>query len=484
MDEPVRTKIRGIYATALTRALATAGGEVTQASGPIQERFAAAEAVTSGGLADARVTTTADRQGVTVAGTPDAVETVAGVCRGVGVDALAWTAAAPLDAVFDAEVAETGRGAATCDLGATTGRLPFDRVDAHVETGDRVRVQVADPDPPWLGGEPTLSGGVRVREGVVELVRGGSGVRVDAADESLAREVAGLLDVAGVAPAEGWGARFDRAATEATLDGLTAALDRANERAAALDDALAGDAGDAVDAVDAGDPGAVATPLATRFVWFGRESRAGLDATRRAVTPTMPGHHRTKAASEAASAGVDLAEALCGAALADGEFPFETVTDQFGPREGDRVALEHGKPSGRLITLGRGEVADRDADGTVAVERSMTGGGTYDALGTPREAGDTALTKVREGRWWYPTTYRSADGASKGTYVNVCTPVECFPSAVRYVDLHVDVVRQPDGEVERVDDDELDAAEERGAVPSPLADRAREVASGVERALR
>ncbi|ESS06721.1 MAG: RNA-binding protein AU-1 [uncultured archaeon A07HB70] len=478
MDERVRTKVRGIYATALTRALATAGGEVTQASGPIRERFAATDAVTSGGLADARVTTTADRQGVTVAGTPGAVEAVAGVCRDVGVDTLAWTAAAPLDAVFDAEVTETDRGAATCDLGETTGRLPFDRVDAHVETGSRVRVQVADPDPPWLGGEPTLSGGVRVREGVVELVRGGSGVRVDAADESLAREVAGLLDMAGVAPAEGWSARFSRAATEATLDDLTAALDHANERAAALDDALAGDA------VDAGEPEAVATPLATRFVWFGRESRAALDAARREVTPTMPGHHRTKAASAAASAGVDLAEALCGAALADGEFPFETVADQFGPREGDRVALEHGKPSGRLITLGRGEVVDRGADGTVAVERSMTGGGTYDALGTPREAGDTALTKVREGRWWYPTTYRDADGASKGTYVNVCTPVECFPSAVRYVDLHVDVVRRPDGEVERVDDDELDAAEERGAVPSPLADRAREVASGVERALR
>ncbi len=475
MDERVRTRVRGIYATALTRALATAGAEVTQASGPIRERFAATDAVCGDGRADARVVTTADRQGVTVAGAPDAVGAATDVCRSVGVDALAWDADAPLDAVVDAEVVGTGRGAATCDLGETTGRLPFDRVDAHVEVGDRVRVQVADPEPPWLGGEPTLSGVVRVREGLVDLVRGGSGVRVDAGDESAAREVAGLLDVAGVAPAEGWGARFDRAAAEATLDDLTAALDRANSRAAALDDALDG---------GVGDPGLVATPLATRFVWFGRESRSALDERRREVTPTMPGHHRTKTASTAASAGVDLAEALCGAALADGEFPFETVTDQFGPREGDRVALEHGKPSGRLITLGRGEVVERDADGTVAVERSMTAGGTYDALGTPREAGDTALTKVREGRWWYPTTYRSADGASKGTYVNVCTPVECLPAAVRYVDLHVDVVRRPDGEVERVDDDELDAAEERGAVPSPLAGRAREVASGVERALR
>jgi hypothetical protein len=472
MDERVR--VRGIYATALTRALAAAGHGVVQASGPICDRFDD-DAVAGGGLADARVETTADRQGVTVAGDPGAVDAATEVCLDAGVDALAWSAAAPLDGVFDARVTDTGGGDATCDLGGATGRLPFDRVDDHVETGDRLRVQVADPRPPWLGGEPTLDARLRVREGVVDLVRGGSGVRVGGRDESAAREVAGLLDMAGVGPADGWGARFDAAATESTLDALTAALDRANERARALDDALA---------AGVGDPGPVATPLATRFVWFGRESRFGLDDRRREVTPTMPGHHRTKAASEAASAGVDLAEALCGDALAGAAFPFETVADQFGPREGDRVAIEHGKPSGELITLGRGEVVERGADGTVAVERSMSGGGTYDALGTRRESGDVALTKVREGRWWYPTTYRSAGGESKGTYVNVCTPVECFPDAVRYVDLHVDVVRRPGGEVERVDDDELDDAEAAGEVPGPLADRAREVAGAVERALR
>jgi hypothetical protein len=475
-DEGLAARVRGIYATALTRAFVAEGGGVVQASGAIRERFGS-DAVAAGGRADVRVATTDDRQGVTVTGPSGAVDRATAVCAAAGVDALSWTAAAPLDGVFDAEVTETRRGAATCDLGVATGRLPFDRVDDHVETGDRLRVQVATPAPPWLGGEPTLDAEVRVRTGLLDLVRGTDGVRVDAREESAAREVAGLLDVAGVGPAEGWGARFSRAATEATLDALTAAVADANERAADLDGAL--------DAA-VGEPGPVATPLATRFVWFGRAARTGLDARRREVTPTMPGHHRTKAASEAASAGVDLAEALCGGGLGDDpdDFPFGTVTDQFGPREGDRVAIEHGKPSGRLITLGRGEVVERSADGTVAVERTMGGGGTYDALGTDREAGDRALTKVREGRWWYPTTYRSTDGESKGTYVNVCTPVECFPSAVRYVDLHVDVVRRPDGEVERVDDDELDAAVAAGEVPEPLAERAREVASGVERALR
>ena len=128
-------------------------------------------------------------------------------------------------------------------------------------------------------------------------------------------------------------------------------------------------------------------------------------------------------------------------------------------------------------------MTELEADGTVTVERAMTGGGTYDALGVERREGDVATTTFVEGRWWYPTVYRGADGDHRGTYVNVCTPVEVFPDCARYVDLHVDVVKRPGGEVRRVDDDELDAAVEAGDVPEPLAERAREVAASIENAL-
>jgi len=197
----------------------------------------------------------------------------------------------------------------------------------------------------------------------------------------------------------------------------------------------------------------------------------------------MSGHHRVKAGSTEASRAVDFVEALGTAADAADDFPFEAVTDTFGPVAGDTVALAHGKPDGRLIVLGRAEVTDRDPDGTLTLRREMTAGGTYDALGVAREAGDVAITKVREGRWWYPTVYRGADGERKGTYVNVCTPVECFPDAVRYVDLHVDVVKGPVGDVRRVDDDELDAAVDAGQVSEALAEQARSVATSLENAI-
>jgi len=456
----MNVRVRGIYTTALTELLRREE-MVVQASPPIRQRFDDAEFPVA--PADATVRTTDDRQGVSVAGAPGAVADLRERLRAVGRDAFAWDDPAPRGAVFRGAVTETlGRGAIV-DLSGTEGFLPYDRVDGYVDEGDTYRVQVASPEPPWSDGRPSLATDLRVPGGLVELRRGGGGSR---------NETARMADLLPVDPPEGWSPRWSRTADDASLEAMEAALERASDRA---EDVMAAVA----DADDEG-PGRVVAPQAGAWVWFGRESRFALDDYRRDVATTMPGHHRTKAATNAASAAVDFAEAMC---EPSGEFPFGVVTRQFGPQAGDGIAIEHGKPDGRCITLGRGEVTERDPDGSVTVEREMSGGGTYDAIGVDREAGDVARTTFAEGRWWYATVYEGSDGERRGTYVNVCTPVEVFPDEVRYVDLHVDVVKGPDGEVRRVDDDELDAAVDAGEVSEALADRAREVAASIERAL-
>ena len=486
-----KVRIRGIYTTAVTRLLLDAGAEIVGASGPIRERF---DADFGDDPHDATVATTDDRQGVGVHGGDDAVATIEAALD-VDRDTFVWDDPTPPGAVFDARVTDTLGSGAVCDLGAAEGFLPYDATDAYLEGGDTLRVQVRESAPPWADRRADLGTGIRAGSGFATLIRGREGVTVDTCDDAAGRELAGMTDFLDVDVPDGWGIEWAHAATRAGMDGLEAALDGAADRAAALEDSL-DDSSDGNSAPDAGStPRRVATPERGRWVWFGGESRAALDDARRRVTPTMPGHHRTKAASEAASAGVDLAEALCGSTWGaeDGTgddggdsgpaFPFDVVTRQFGPTAGDTVAIGHGKPDGRAFTLGRGEVTDWDPDGTIEITREMSGSGTYDALGTERTPGDTATTKVREGRWWYPTVYRGDGGESKGTYVNVCTPVECFPDSVRYVDLHVDVVKRPDGTVERVDDDELDAAVDAGHVPPAAAEKARSVAASLERAL-
>jgi Ribonuclease G/E len=462
-----RIRVRGIYSTALTRVLLTSGYDVVQASPPIRRRFDESFDDTDH---DVDVETTNDRQGVGVGGESAVVADVVETLR-VGTDTLAWESQTPRGAVFDARVVETLGGGAVCDLGEGEGYLPYHVTDTHVEEGDELRVQVRADRPPWSGDRAELGTTLETDAGLATLVAGKRGVTVDTRDDAAGRELAGMTDLLGVDVPEGWGIRWRHAATDADMETLRTALTDAVDRATAL-------ASVRDEPIEA--PSRRLRPGSTSWVWFGRESRFALDDYRREVATTMPGHHRTKAGSEAASAGVDFAEALC---VPEGEFPFDVVTRQFGPVEGDTVSIGHGKPDGRLITLGRGEVVEHGPDGTLAVRREMGGSGTYDALGVDQEPGDVALTKFREGRWWYPTVYRSHEGEVKGTYVNVCTPVECFPDVVRYVDLHVDVVKHADGVVERVDDDELDAAVEAGELSETLAEKARSVASSLESAL-
>jgi len=480
----MKIRVRGIYATALTRLLLDAGHEVVGASPPIRRRF---DADFPDDDHDVSIETTADRRGVELHGDPDGVDALTDRIDGLALDAFGWSDPTPAGAVFDARVTDTlGRGA-ICDLGTVdgtgaTGFLPFAEADTHVTEGDALRVQVREGRPPWSDGRAELSTAIRADAGLATLAPG-EGVRVAGRDDGAARELAGMTDLLDVDVPEGWGVQWRRGAVDADMDALADAL----TRAVGVADAL----GDLPEDVDPSRR--LAAPTATAWAWLGREARFALDERRRAATTTMPGHHRTKAACEAASAGVDFVEALCdpgsGGAGEDGtdgddpDFPFAVVTDQFGPTEGDAVGIGHGKPDGRLVSLGEGEVTERDADGTLSVRRELSAGGTLDALGVPIEAGDTALTTFREGRWWYPTVYRDADGNRKGTYVNVCTPVECFPDEVRYVDLYVDVIKRADGTVERVDDDDLDAAEEADHVDADLAEKARRVASALEDAL-
>lgn len=461
---PLSVRVRGIYTTALTELLREPA-TVVQASPPIRERFEADFPVAP---AAAALETTADRQGVTVSGRRGAVEQVRDRLYEVSRDTLAWDDTAPEAALFDGLVTDTLGSGAVVDLGDTEGFLPFDAADGYVESGDRVRVQVRRPEAPWSDRRAELASGITVPGELCRLVRGGS---------TDATGAARLEDLLSTDVPDGWAVRWGRDEADAPMDALGDAL-AAAAREADLLDVAAGEAPDDL-------PARVAAPRATVHIWFGRESRFTLDDHRRRVESTMPGHHRVKAATDAASAGVDFAEALVDFD-GDGEkgeaFPFDVVTAQFGPHEGDRIAIGHGKPDGRLVTLGRGTVTSI-GDGTLTLEREMSPGGTYDALGVERRAGDVAVTKFAEGRWWYATVYRGAEGERRGTYANVCTPVEVFPERVRYVDLHVDVVKGPDGVVERVDDDELDAAVAAGNVSEELADRARAVATKLERAL-
>lgn len=485
-------RIRGIYATALT-SLLDEHATVVDPSEPIKRRF---DGTFPARPAKVHIRDTPDRLGIEVNGPDRALTQVIDRLR-TGIDTFIWQADAPSEAVFQARVTDTLGSGAIVDLGATEGFLPYDRSDVSVTEGDVVWVQVADGRPPWTDSRPVLSGHLRVDAGPLTLTHGTASPTIDGVDPR---------DLLSQAPPENWGLRWSGEVDTMDIEGIEEACARAVQRAEHIDEALA-----EAEPPGSGDPRRLSAERSGHWVWFGRESRFALDDHRREIVPTMAGHHRIKASDGTARAAVDFAEAVCGAALEAGTdtdsptptssgsgatpederqgatttppFPFEVVSAHFGPAVGDELELIHGKPAGHVVTLGTGTVTEVDPTGRVTIRREMTGSGQYDGLDVKRHEGDVASTRITEGRWWYPTVYKSEDGAVRGTYVNVCTPVEVFPSHIRYVDLHVDVVRHRDGTVERVDDDELDEAVAAGHLTEELADRARRVAAQVEAAL-
>ncbi|WP_330632089.1 DUF402 domain-containing protein [Halocatena halophila] len=443
-------RLRGIYATALT-ALLEDEYEIVQASPPIKSRFdrAFGDAPAAVTIGDA-----ADRTGIAVVAPDD--ETLQPICAeitSVGVDAFSWTASTPPETVCTGTVESVERQGAVVDLGAAAGFLPFREADEQLQRGDELTVQVARTTAPWVDDRPELRTTIAVENSYGHLQKGttatGDGI--------------GVTDLLDVSPREGWTVRWAEGATDHSFDVLAAALSQLNERAKRIEDEVE----------------KPTQPQKQMWVWFGRESRFALDEHRGTVTTTMDGHHRIKAGTDAASAAVDFTEAV---SEPTGDFPFAETVSAFGPAVGDSIEIAHGKPDGRCFSLGTATVTDRD-DTTITVERTMSPGGSYDALGVKKEAGDVATTKLTEGKWWYPTVYRDRNGTSKGTYVNVCTPVELFPDQARYIDLHVDVVKHADGTLKRVDDDELEAAQAAGQLTEQVADRARTVAVSLERAL-
>src|SRR5688572_30996158 len=149
---------------------------------------------------------------------------------------------------------------------------------------------------------------------------------------------------------------------------------------------------------------------------------------------------------------------------------------------GAPVSIVHAKPWKRTITM-RGTVTSWDGD-LLTVERTFSAGGQYDSLNVPKLAGDWGTIEVPRGGWVLRRAYFRRDGTLIGELFNVQTPAEIDDRGVRYIDLEVDVVRLPGGQVSVVDEADLEAAVRIGGIRPETAAQARAVAHRLADILR
>lgn len=206
---------------------------------------------------------------------------------------------------------------------------------------------------------------------------------------------------------------------------------------------------------------------------FPGATKAVLDGLRARVLPTMRNHHRLRII---ASEYLDLIEREVERAphrqnRLEREFMNRFLYQPL--KKHGMVLLEHVKPEGEILKLREGEIVSL-GEGKLIVRRLFQQG-RYDGLDLAIEPGDYGITEVIEDAWSLRHRYFSKGGELRGEYSNINTPIELYPDRIRYVDLHVDVVRRGKEAPKIIDQEKLESITRKGLISHRLQKKAIEV---------
>lgn len=226
---------------------------------------------------------------------------------------------------------------------------------------------------------------------------------------------------------------------------------------------------------------------------FPAEAKEILDKTRAKMRATVDHHHFYKSAGYAPL--VDFAEMIIEDNIGDKKrimSKLEKVISQDMPRVNDPINIEHVKLDGAIVLLGRGRVIETNSKGLVlrrqfryARRKLKMAKKRSDNSDVPSNEGDYALTEAVRGSNTLITKYYSRNGELKGTYININTGIEIYPSngvvpcRIRYIDLEIDVVAPVNGEIRIIDQHLLKRAVQRGFITPEIAEHARKHATRI-----
>jgi len=202
-------------------------------------------------------------------------------------------------------------------------------------------------------------------------------------------------------------------------------------------------------------------------------SKKRFDEIRATVTPTVTRHHYYKACGGSISSMVDIAERMLeeGCSKDEVEALLNENVWSLLPKVGSRINMEHAKINGQTFNLGLAKITRfYKKNGRLILLRRFFKKGMYDGLKVQKDQGDYAISDVVIGNLSFRTRYFSRDEKYKGTYININTPIELYPTKIRYVDLEADICVLPNGEIRRIDNEKLEEAVSRGLISERLAE--------------
>jgi Ribonuclease G/E len=457
-----RVRVRGIYSTALTNLLQAQNFSIVQPSRKIQERFGLAASFEP---FDLEIKDNEEAQGIIAAGPSALTQKLERLFNETLPDVITHRIKYPLHSIYWGLVKSTQRSGYVVDLGGEVGFLPHSKEARAVRPGEAILVQVCDLA---ASGKHLILTMELSLPGQRAVLSSQGAMRVSREIESEA-ERARLLNTGRRYLPSGWGVIWRTAAYDCPERVLTEEIKKLASYVERLQDHP-----------DDGIPGRLLSFEATTQFEFPGGTKRQLDELRNAITPTLPGHHQYKAAGFFKR--VDRDESRSPEALTEPNGAHHTNGHELEfPDVGQTLLIEHIKPDGERIILGRGRVIASDAkQKKIKLEREIRGEGFYDGLSAVKALGDNALTEFCEGAWEYHTAYYSDKKSLKGIYANVNTPIEIYPDRVRYVDLEIDVTCDPRGTIQVLDQEKIDTALRSGYIGPSLAARAKQTAAHLE----
>ena len=451
-----RVRIRGVYATALTKLLLDAGFKIVQPSEKIRERF---NLENNFEPMDLNVDDKNDKQGVIAVGNPDATMEFKKIITEELEDAIIRVYPISIHAIYKGKVLEAWLdGGGLIDLGSKIGVL--DKCESLNPEEKEVLVQVKETK---FKGRPILTKQISIAGDYAVLIPSD---RIEVSKRIHGEERERLVKLGEeIAPLElGLSIRWRTAAKNKPEEILREEIKRLTDEWVKIIKKF--------NSIKA--PTLIKDGNIQVEVEFPYSSKIKLDEIRAKVTPTLRNHHYYRACGGIISDSLSMAEKL----LEEG-YPQEKVEKLFldaisreYPMEGSKIMIHHTKLDGTHINLGYAVVESLDLNnGNIKLVREIKSSGIYDGLGIRKEAGDKAITETKIGALHTKTFYISRKGQFKGAYINLNTPVELYPNQIRYVDLEVDICILPNGDIKIVDEKKLKEAVEEGIVSSKLAEK-------------
>jgi Ribonuclease G/E len=460
MEALMKAKVRGLYSTALTKLLLDGGFEIVQPSATMRNRFGLSD---DSAPPDVKIKDRYDLQGVRALGSYAAVGELQSLLHSKLEDSLTRKWRVSVDGIYVGKVTESDERTVYVDIGeGLMGKLSKSET-AKIVGGNQVIVQV---ERRRIGAKyPTLTTDLKI-VGRYAILTQNSKVGVSLKIRDLATRTELYALGKNLAP-DGWGLIWREASAGQSREILQDELKFLAEKAKVLNEKNA----------PAAPPRLLIEGSCFMDVEFPWISKRSLDELRAVAAPTLDGHHFYKSCGGEVSSALEMAEKLLEKGQDRGEVDRsfkEQILYEF-PEPGSIVNVEHVKPSGLVLDLGQATIESSE-DNHIKYVRTMWSDGVYDGLGLNKEAGDKAVSQARVGQWCITTKYYSNSGELKGTYVNLNTPVEVYPKAIRYVDLEVDVCILADGTVKVLDVEKLENALEKGFVSKNLFERVKKKA--------